>query len=414
MSAAASLLDPYRPDIDGPWTRVEAAHLLRRTLLGPAPREIDEALAVGPNDAIAGLFAVSRDGAGPAEVDTLYRGADSIADFQASLVLRLVHSSRPLLPRTLLFWHGHFATSLDKVGSVTALRGQFDLFETRGLGPFGPLLHGIARDPAMLLWLDGNRNRRRHPNENFARELFELFSLGIGNYTEHDVAEAARAFTGWHVRDGAFRFDPDEHDPGRKTVLGRTGDLDGDDVVEGCLAHAATPRFLAGKLLAAFVAPAPSASLLDEAGALLLDLELDTGAFLRRLLVSRLFFAPASRLCIVRSPAELVIGTLRCLGVRFRAAAAHRSMAAMGQSLGRPPSVKGWDGGAAWLSTAAVAARLSFAAALRDGSRGPLLAGEPPPDAAEALALMIDGGTSPPASGDPLYDALTNPRLQLL
>lgn len=414
MSAAASLLDPYRPDIDGPWTRVEAAHLLRRTLLGPTPREVDEALVLGPNDAIAGLFAVGRDGAGPTEVDTLYRGADSVADFQASLVLRLVRTSRPLLPRILLFWHGHFATSLDKVGSVAALRGQFDLFETRGLGAFGPLLHGIARDPAMLLWLDGNRNRRRHPNENFARELFELFSLGIGNYTEHDVAEAARAFTGWHVRDGDFRFDPDEHDPGRKTVLGRTGDLDGDDVVEGCLAHAATPRFLAGKLLAAFVAPAPSASILDEAVALLLDLDLDTGAFLRRLLVSRLFFAPASRLCIVRSPAELVIGTLRCLGVGFRAAAAHRSMEAMGQSLGRPPSVKGWDGGAAWLSTAAVAARLSFAAAVRDGPRGPLLAGEPPPDAADALALMTDGGTSSPASGDPLYDALTNPRLQLL
>ena len=185
----------------------------------------------------------------------------------------------------------------------------------------------------MIVWLDGESNTKEHPNENFARELMELFTCGIGNYTENDVREAARAFTGWHREGAEFAFRPDEHDTGRKKFLGKSGRLDGADVVDILMQHPATPRVIATKLLRFFAAPEPAADVVDEATALLVRTRLDVKWFLRELFLSRWFFSEACYRTRLASPVEFVVGSMRTLGARWAAARAGR------------PSRHGWASG---------------------------------------------------------------------
>jgi uncharacterized protein (DUF1800 family) len=276
----------------------------------------------------------------------------------------MLKGANPAREKLALFWHGHFATSNFKVDNVRLMLNQVDLFRQKGAGRFEELLLEVARDPAMLLWLDGNSNRRGKPNENFARELMELFSLGIGNYTENDIKEAARAFTGWHVQDNQFSFTPRAHDADPKVIFGKTGPFGGEEVVTMCAEREAGAEFIAGKLFEFYVHPSPGAPLKKELGQTFTRAGRQVGEFLAALLSSRVFHSAKARRALVAGPADYAVGSLRTLGATAGAKALARAMAAMGQDLLAPPSVKGWDQGQAWLSSATLLERYRFGQAV--------------------------------------------------
>lgn len=282
---------------------------------------------------------------------------------------RLLHSANPLAEKMCLFWHDHFATSNAKVRDAGMMDAQHALIRGHALGSFAGLFRGMARDPAMLVWLDGNANRKRHPNENFAREVMELFSLGVGNYSETDIREAARAFTGWHLRNDKFWFNTVQHDPGTKSVLGKSGRFKGGDILEICLAHEACPRFLAAKMLRAFVKPAPERALVDALAARIRHHDFELAPVLRELLSSRAFFAADARRSLIKSPVELVVGAHRSLKSVPRLDNCAQLLGSLGQSLFEPPTVKGWEGGRLWINSATMLQRANFAAELAGGDR---------------------------------------------
>ena len=284
----------------------------------------------------------------------------------------MIFTGHPLRERMTLFWHNHFATSQTKVENAGLMQRQNNLLRTHALGDFKALLTAIGKDPAMLIWLDSTANRKAHPNENYAREVMELFTLGRGHYSEKDVQEAARAFTGWFVVRDRFREVPAQHDDGEKTVLGHTGKLRGDDLPPILLAQPACAEFLCGKLVREFIsdvdpmpAPliAPLAQGFRESG---YDIRVPVETILR----SNLFFSPEIRRRRVKSPVEFAIGTVRALEVlkpTVQADALAESCARMGQSLYAPPSVAGWEGGAAWANSTTMLSRANFALALLSG-----------------------------------------------
>ena len=361
---AAEALLPFRPGIDGPWDRAAAAHLARRAGFG-APRGLVETLLAGQPAAAAAklLERQPEDGDVRFTRDTARRlGAVEAA--QSSWAYRMLLGANAPLEKLALFWHGHFATSALKVEDAKLMMRQIDLFLERGTGPFLELLAGVARDPAMLAGLDGNLNRRGKPNENFARELFELFALGIGNYSEEDIKEAARAFTGWHVRDQEFWFNERAHDGGVKSVLGKTGPLAGDEVLALSANHPACARFIAAKLFEFYVHPRPGPELREALARAYDACGKRTGEFLVQLFSSRVFFSPRARRAIVATPADYVVGSLRTIGARAGAKAMVRAMREMGQELLVPPNVKGWEMGEAWISSTTLLARYGFAMAV--------------------------------------------------
>src|SRR5262249_21989948 len=224
-------LAPYVIDEDGPWDVRAAAHLLRRAGFGATRPEIDQAVAQGLEAAVEDLFDEAEDQQAQFR-DTFERISGSFVDFEdlgqleAWWCYRMMQTRTPLREKLTLFWHGHFATSIQKVENTFLMHRQCEMLRAHAWGNFRDLVLAVCRDPAMLVYLDGEANSKEHPNENFARELMELFTIGIGNYSEKDVLEAARAFTGWH-RDGAqFMFRPEAHDVGRKQFLGRSGRFD--------------------------------------------------------------------------------------------------------------------------------------------------------------------------------------------
>src|SRR5207248_3373592 len=220
-----------------------------------------------------------------------------------------LQGGHPLREKMTLFWHNHFATSLAKVQDPTLMFRQNCLLREHALGRFGPFLQAISRDGAMLVWLDSNSNVKGKPNENYAREVMELFSLGVGNYTEKDIREAARAFTGWHTDGVGFRFNPALHDDGPKTVLGKTGDWDGTDVVRIILEQPACARFLVGKLYAFLVSEtAPPAALLEPLCESFRKSDYDVAGLVRTVLASRLFYSEHAFRKRVKGPVEYVLG----------------------------------------------------------------------------------------------------------
>ena len=361
MNESAGWLLPFRPGDDGPWDRAAAAHLARRAGFGSPPAVVERILEIGPERAPADLLERKPDPEG-VELTTsaaLRIGNDESA--QSAWAYRMLFGATPAVEKLALFWHGHFATSVRKVDDAKLMLRQIELFRQKGAGPFLVLLGGVARDPAMLVWLDGNSNRRGKPNENFARELFELFALGIGNYTEDDIKEAARAFTGWHVREGEYWFNGRAHDTGAKTVLGHSGEWGGDDILRMSAEHEACARFISGKLFEFYVHPAPSPDLRRELASLFRACGGRTGEFLGKLLGSRVFHSKRARRSLVSSPADYCVGSLRTIGAKASARALAKSMASMGLELLAPPSVKGWAGGEAWLSSTTLLSRYGFA-----------------------------------------------------
>jgi len=386
---------------DGPFGEAEAAHLLRRTSFGGTPQERREIVGLGAARAAIDRTSLPADPTAYARVlDALapLASADTLAISQSIWLTRMLRDPRPFRELLALFWHGHFATSVTKVGRTRLLVRQVDMLRELGQGSFGELVAAVSRDPAMIVWLDGNANRRHHPNENYARELMELFTLGVGNYAEADVLEAARAFTGWHEHNGRYRFNQHEHDEDHKTVLDRSGALGGEDVIAACLEQPACGRFVGGKLFRFFVHPHPDAALLEAVGARYRESNYDTLALVRTLVGSRAFYSSEARRSIVKSPVMLAVGAARSLSLRPDTTELADRLSGLGQSLYAPPSVKGWDGGRTWLNAATLIGRANLAARLaRRAAEQPIgeLFDPEPDDYVSALNDALLDGDAP-------------------
>ena len=374
MATDLSNIDPawawaaYEPSARRPWSRALAAHLYRRAGFGATTAELDETVATGPAAAVGRLCEPAPSPA-TAEfeqmIGDLARRASvggNPQQLSAWWLYRMLGTYDPLLEKLTLFWHGHFATSAAKVEKSRLMLAQNETFRNHARGPFARMVRAVSRDPAMLVYLDSTSNRRIRPNENYARELLELFCLGVGNYTEKDIKEVARAFTGWEVRADEFAFNQIQHDTGPKTFLGRTGNFDGDAAVDVILAQPAAARFIARKLIRFFAFDEPGApdALVEPLAADLRAGGFEIGPIVRKLLGSNLFFSEHSLGRKVRSPVELCVGLLRSLGATTNFNKAAQGLSELGQALFFPPNVKGWDGGRAWINSSTLLGRANF------------------------------------------------------
>ncbi|HUQ28608.1 MAG TPA: DUF1800 domain-containing protein [Usitatibacter sp.] len=388
-----------------------ARHLLNRAGFGATDAEVREFAKLDRGEAVEKLLAATRREAStapPAFVDApfepYYRLRGMSAEERMAAQRRLVQESfelrawwlgemlatpSPLTERMTLFWHNHFATSQQKVRSLQLMYRQNALLRRESLGNFATLLHAIAKDPAMLVYLDNAGSRKQAPNENFAREVMELFTLGEGHYGEQDVKEAARAFTGWSLdrETGEFTYRRIWHDYGSKTVLGHSGRLDGDEVLDVLLARPETARFIAAKVWREFVSPTPDAGEVARWAGVFRDARYEVTPLIRAALMSDAFWSPENRGALVKSPLDLVVGTLRTFAIRpIDLRPAVFASAALGQNPFAPPNVKGWAGGDAWIDSATLLGRRQFVdrvfrgsdpggalqpAAMRDNTKAP-------------------------------------------
>ncbi|QDU37533.1 hypothetical protein Mal4_18470 [Maioricimonas rarisocia] len=366
---------PYSPDAQTPWTRALAAHLYRRAGFAATTQQLDDAVAQSPGEVLQDLMQPGRESQDYAnDIDDLARANLATGDpkkMSAWWLYRMLTTPAQLQEKATLFWHGHFATGAEKVEDADLVYGQYRLLREHATGDFGALLHGISRDPAMLIYLDSATNRKSHPNENYAREIMELFALGEGAYTEQDIRELARCFTGWEVRRGKFRFNRYQHDFGEKTVLGTSGKLGGDEGVDVVLAQSTAPQFIVRKLIRFYVCDEPEAS--DELVAPLArefrDSGLQVGPVIQRILSSNLFFSSHSRGRKVRSPIELGVGFLRALNGTTGIYELAAGMAQIGQELFYPPNVKGWDGGRTWINSSTLLGRANLIRSLLESDK---------------------------------------------
>ena len=276
---------------------------------------------------------------------------------------RMLRTPRPLEEKMTLFWHGHFATIESKVRDYRKMLRQNETLRAGATGNFRDLMIAVARDPAMLYFLDAGVNVRGAPNENFAREIMELFTMGVGNYSETDIREAARAFTGWNADDLTFVVHADRHDDGEKTVLGETGDLDGVDVIDIILRQPVTARYLAGKLYRFFVRETLDDALAEELAAVLRGADYELKPLLRAVFLSRDFYSDASMGAHIKSPVQLAISTYRKLGLDSVPGIPdfNEATTALGQTLFWPPTVAGWARGRAWITPGLLLERGNFA-----------------------------------------------------
>ncbi len=361
---------PYRPSREAPWDLPRVGHLYRRAGFGATYSELEAGLKAGPDALIAQLL---QGGPGLAEFDAemallaknLARYND-VAHLRAWWLSRMLHSPHPLQEKITLFWHNHFATSYAKVQSTRFMLGQYELLRRHALGHFSEMLREMSSDPAMLIWLDGRDSKKGNPNENYARELMELFSLGIGHYTEKDIREAARAFTGWEIQGINVVFNPKQHDDSKKTVLGQTGNWSADDIVRICLEQQSAAPFLVGKLYRFLISEsvAPTPELLEPLSQQFRSSGYDFGALVKTMLSSNLFFSPLVYRTRIKAPVDFVLNIVRGLEGKIGATALAQSLEQLGQNLFSPPSVKGWDGGKTWLNGQTLLFRQNLALAL--------------------------------------------------
>ena len=272
---------------------------------------------------------------------------------------RMLTSPRPLQEKLTLFWHGHFATSEEKVHDFRKMQLQNETLRQHANGNFRDLLLAVAKDPAMLAYLDASANIKGAPNENFAREVMELFSMGVGYYTESDIREAARAFTGWNYSNLNFVVNAAQHDDGPKTVLGHTGNFDGEQIIDILLAQPATADFIAGKLYRYFVREALSPELQKQLGQILRDKNYDIGTFMETLLLSNDFYSEASRRTRIKPPVELMISTYKKMELASVPGIPdfNDQTELLGQKLFFPPNVAGWANGRSWITPGLLLAR---------------------------------------------------------
>ncbi|HYM02815.1 MAG TPA: DUF1800 domain-containing protein [Stellaceae bacterium] len=275
----------------------------------------------------------------------------------------MVASNHPLEEKMALFWHGHFASNDAKVRDYRKMERQLALFHREATGNFRDLLTGVAEDPAMLVFLDAGRNVKGAPNENFGREVMELFTMGVGNYSEKDIREAARAFTGWIDDDLSFKVDRAKHDDGMKTFLGRTGDFDGTDILDIILQQKVTAEFVAAKIYRFFVRDEITPALRERLGAVLRDNHYEIAPLLRTIFLSRDFYSAPAMGTHIKGPVELIVSTYRQLGLRTLPGVPdfNRTSGELGQILLSPPTVAGWAQGRAWITPGLLLARGNFA-----------------------------------------------------
>ena len=389
----------YKPSETAPWNRQRVVHLHRRAAFAATWDEIDRDIDDGPEKAVDRLLSGTarastaghvgeslRDSQSASRRDaTTWTDFDSMARIigdaacasndpvrlKAWWLYRMLFSADPLRERLTLLWHNHFATSNRKVLDLVAMREQNELLRQHALGPFGELLSAVVKHPAMLVWLDADSNRAGHANENLARELMELFTLGIGHYAESDVESAARALTGWTIADKAYRFDSNRHDDHELSVLGHRGRMTGDDLLDLLMQNPATARRVVWRLSTLFFGEgAITDSALDALAGELHERKLDIGWAVETMIRSRRFFADENIAARILGPAEFIVGTLQALeqcqpppSTVLLAEWATR----MGQDLFYPPNVGGWSEGRSWLSSRAVIARANFVSGLADG-----------------------------------------------
>ena len=357
---------PYVPGPKRPWNQEMAAHLFRRAGFGGSHRELSDVLEGTPADAVGQITQASDDSTAfladsEQFAETILAGGDP-SKLSAWWVYTILRTPHPLLEKMTLFWHGHFATSADKVEDAEAMYQQNQILRQYALGDFSAMVHAVSRDPAMLIYLDSVTNRKAHPNENFARELMELFCLGEGAYTEQDVQQLARCFTGWEIRRGSFRFNRYQHDNDTKTIFGKSGSFPDGEAVDLVLEQPAACRFIVGKLIRYFVCDEPVASveLIEPLAIELREHDWDIGHVVRTILGSNLFFSEYAVGRKIRSPVDMMVGLLRALEGSTNATQLAQDLTDLGQGLFYPPNVKGWDGGRAWINSSTLLGRANL------------------------------------------------------
>ena len=373
------------------WNYARAAHLLNRAGFGGTPAEIESMVQAGPEKAVDSLLrfepppAPDTEWARPDEARFRrykeYREADAqkkqeirrmeqraererMEELRYWWLQRMASGEHPLQEKLTLFWHGHFATSAQKVKSAYLMWRQNDIFRRHGAGNWLTLLTEVSKDPAMLIWLDQAQSRKQQPNENFAREVMELFALGEGHYTEKDIGEAARAFTGWTYDrlNQEFVYRERQHDDGHKTFLGRTGKFGGDDVLKIIVGQPQAARFITRKLWVFFASENPPEKLVAALAEKFRKSGNNFGPVLRAMFLSREFYAPEVVRQQVKSPVQWLIGSVRLLEREMPPARmASQALRTLGQDLLMPPNVKGWDGGLSWITTNNLLNRYNFA-----------------------------------------------------
>ncbi|MCO5298149.1 MAG: DUF1800 domain-containing protein [Fimbriimonadaceae bacterium] len=372
--------------------REKCAHLLRRFGLGASEAELDYYLQDGFDGAIDRLLdyesvqeAIDLD---PSELAN-NNGQVNVPGLITWWGFKLITTRRPLLEKMTLFWHDHFATSAAKVNQAPLMYQQNEVLRKHATGDFRTLLLEVSQDPAMLFWLDNQFNVRGKPNENFAREVMELFTLGIGHYTEKDIQESARAFTGWSIGrlnrqaegipKATFLYRPALHDSGVKEFLGSKGNFSGEDVIGLLCGQPQTAKYLTGKLWEWFAYPDPEPALVDRLATRFRDSGLDIKGLLRDIMRSSEFYSAKAERKVYKNPIDFTVATIRQLGIGEATANAARSgqgqnlrgrllpatamatsASAMGMRLLYPPDVSGWEGGAAWISSATMVERIKW------------------------------------------------------
>jgi uncharacterized protein (DUF1800 family) len=373
---------PYEPTAADPWDLKKVAHLHRRAGFGATRAELERDLKLGPAGSVDRLLDPPQERADEQTIlaglrDGILHSPEAAGQrLKAWWLYRILYHPDRLREKLTLFWHGHFATSNAKVQSVPLMLRQNELLRRHALGEFAEMLTDIVSDPAMLVWLDGGGSRKENPNENFARELLELFTLGIGNYTEYDIREAARAFTGMVPTDNqpgggdpGFRYEMTQHDGGAKTFLKQTGPWQAADIVRIVLDQPACAVFLCRKLYRFFIddSAEPRAELLGPLAEELRCRRYSMRHVVGIVLRSRLFHSQAAFRRIIKSPVDFSAGLVRALEVprsRLNLVALATACARQGQDLFYPPNVKGWDAGRRWITSATLLARSNWVADL--------------------------------------------------
>ena len=356
----------YRPSRQQPWNRARAAHFYRRAGFAATSMQLDEAAKKDPSQLVEEFIRAGRETASfideVEEMTQFILNTGEARNLSAAWMYRLLGTPDQLTEKLAIFWHGHFATSAAKVTDPKLMHNQNLLLRKYATGDFSKLVQAISRDPAMLLYLDSATNRKSHPNENYARELMELFCMGEGNYTEKDVQELARCFTGWEVVQGRFKFRRFQHDSGTKKLLGNEGKLTGQQAVNVILKHKATPQFIVRKLIRYFMfdEPAASDSLVEPLARYFRKKDLQVAPLIAKMLNSQLFHSDITIGQKIRSPVELAVGVLRALHGTTDAYELAKGVTELGQGLYYPPNVKGWDGGRTWINSSTLLGRANL------------------------------------------------------
>lgn len=389
---------PYEPDVQRPWNLVRAGHLYRRAGFGGDWPRLQQALADGPQRSIDKLL---DPGADLAEFNRTYDGyadtAGGAPELRAWWLRRMILTPHPLLEKMTLFWHGHFGVSASKVSDARLMSAHVELLRKSALGSYASMVEAVSQDPAVLVALGSDVNRKAQPNQNLARELFRRFSLGEGNYTDEDVHEAARAMTGWFVLNNRLRYFEREHDPNVKKILGREGPWERADVVRIALAQPAAPQLIVGKLYRWLISETdPPGDALLAPLAESFGRDYDISKLVEAMLRSNLFFSPTAYRQRIKGPVEFAVGIARAMEGLVPTMQLGGDLAAIGQALYDPPTVKGWPGGRAWINEATLVRRSNLAAALLGG-------GKPYGDHLDPRRLASKYGHDTPEAAAPFF-----------